>query len=572
MTCPACSASVPEGAATCPACDHELDRVGMGGPDDRAGTEGLDDVLVGGSDPQPDRAPARPSWLVFGGVAAAVLGVGAIAFAFFAGSPLGGAAYADRMPADAAAYVEVDVEWLLSDDTRNLLEAFGPAVEAATGEPLDADAIVDEALASFEGELVDTDLSFSEDIASWATGPVAVGVYPGDAEGGEQMALVVGGDDEDALDDLLDGIASSPDAGVSGTTQIAGVEFLVVDSEDDRLLVGRSGTDLVAASNDTIAETLVTGSGDTLDADASFNARLGELPADPAMLFAVDGDVITEQMSASEELGAMGVPGAGMGLLGGQVPPGWMAGAVVLSADEIRVEYVGATSDDIPTPTFDDELTAAFPGETVAFFRVGTLVQQLAAVFDTGMMSAMDDDLEAGAGFGIADVASVFSVDGAIAMWPSSEPELPVNAALVGVSDEEQSALVDRLAELAPSMGFEATPTDHGYSLAGLVHLGTRGTSTFLSTDEDLVAGPPEESFADGDLAARAGELVDGELQMALDMPAVIDLVDGLVAADDPEAADVLACLPLGVAASGIEVTDETMTSSFVIEIVSSDC
>ena len=53
----------------------------------------------------------------------------------------------------------------------------------------------------------------------------------------------------------------------------------------------------------------------------------------------------------------------------------------------------------------------------------------------------------------------------------------------------------------------------------------------------------------------------------ALDMPAVIDLIDGLVAAEDPDAAGVLRCLPLGVAAGGQTVSGSTVRHTAFVEI-----
>jgi hypothetical protein len=142
-----------------------------------------------------------------------------------------------------------------------------------------------------------------------------------------------------------------------------------------------------------------------------------------------------------------------------------------------------------------------------------------------------------------------------------------VNGALVGVSDEPQGGFVDRLADLAGTMGVTLTPVEGGYSFDGLVTLGTRDTLTLLTTDRDLIAANPEEAFPDGALYGRATELVDGDIVLALDLPAVIDLVDGLVGTEDPEAAELLRCLPLGVAAGGVDVSGELMKTTTFLEI-----
>ena len=56
--------------------------------------------------------------------------------------------------------------------------------------------------------------------------------------------------------------------------------------------------------------------------------------------------------------------------------------------------------------------------------------------------------------------------------------------------------------------------------------------------------------------------------QTGLLSTAVIDLVDGLIAmSGDPETAEAVACLPFGVAASGVEVDGADVSSTFVLEI-----
>jgi hypothetical protein len=54
---------------------------------------------------------------------------------------------------------------------------------------------------------------------------------------------------------------------------------------------------------------------------------------------------------------------------------------------------------------------------------------------------------------------------------------------------------------------------------------------------------------------------------LAVDTPALIDLVDGLIGMEDPEAAETLACLPIGVVAAGTEISGRDVRGSTVIEI-----
>lgn len=545
MTCPECSTTVSSDATVCPRCGHDL-------------TE----VVVGVD--RPAETSSRPPWLVFGGVAAAVLGLGAVAFGFLAGEPVGAATYTDRMPADAVVYIEVDVEQLTSDTAEGLIEAFDPVVEQATGEGIDLEAMLDEVLEGLDAELAELDLTFSDDIAPWAGGPVAAAMLDAGPDR-ERGAVVVGGDDPDALDAFLETVAANGGDAVTGTVDIAGTEFLTLDADGEQAVMGRSGTDLVVTTDVELATAIVTGEGETLDDVEGFTTQLERLPdADgAAFLFAVDADAATAGLESLDP--AMGGLGglSGFGSLN-TVGTGWAVGSVSLETEVVRVDSVATLGEDAPVPTSDENLTAALPAETVAFARFGPAVAQLETVFG-GIMG--DTDEEIAPGVSLADVFGIFSVDGAVGVWPSSEPELPVNAALIGVSDSNQSELVDRIADAAAMMGVPTTPSDTGYVIEGLVGLGTRDTYTILSTDQDLIAQAPADSLADGPLLARAGELVDGETQMAVDVAAVVDLVDGLVATEDPEAAEALACLPFGVAASASSLEDGIMSTSFAMEI-----
>ncbi|HJR92388.1 MAG TPA: hypothetical protein VJ938_08105, partial [Acidimicrobiia bacterium] len=509
----------------------------------------LVDVTIG-EQPAAPNAKRPPAWLVFGGVAAAVLAVGLTAWAMF--TPAGaGPEMLDRFPSDSLFFVEIDVADLMSDDSRALVEAFGPVVEAGTGEPFDLDTLIDDVMAEFDTRLGEFDFSFDEDIASWATGPVAFAALGGAEDIPDRFALLVGGDDASALDAFLAKTAALPGMEDLGTVEVGDATLHRMEFDDGTSgLIGRHGTELVVATDEEAATALVSpASGDTLADVSDVSTQVAELPGNAAAVFVVNG---AEASAAFGQLGGMRGAGSGASLTG------WTSGAVTTDRRGLRVDYVTALGE-TPAPSFSDGLTAAVPADTVAFLRLGTVIDQVETMLEVFPAS---DSLEEEIGVSLDEVLAVFSVDGGLAIWPSTDPELPVNGALVGVSDEPQGGFVDRLADLAGTMGVTLTPVDGGYSFDGLVTLGTRDTLTLLTTDRDLIAANPEEAFPDGALYGRATELVDGDIVLALDLPAVIDLVDGLVGTEDPEAAELLRCLPLGVAAGGVDVSGELMKTT----------
>lgn len=553
MNCPNCRQPVSSDAAICPNCSADLVEVTVG------------------EDQGPVDVPRarRPSWLIFGGVAAAVLAVGLTAWAVIrpanAGSEL-----ADRFPADALFYAEIDVAELTSADSRRLVEAFAPLIEAETGEPFDFDDLIDRALESLDSELGEFDISFDDDIASWATGPIAFAALPGPEEVPDRAALIVAGDDADALDAFLAKWAGFPTMDSAGTVDIGGVAFQRFTSEEGTNgLVGRDGTDFVLATDEEAAAALVAPpAGATLADVAEVSAQMEQLPGNAAAVFVLNGAEMTDSLAG---LGMGGFGGAGMlGLATGAVNTdsvlGWTTGAVTADARGVRVDYVTNLAD-TPAPTFSDDLTEALPADTVAFFRIGSVIDQVESLANSEMFAAMAESMQEETGVALDEILALFSEDGGIAIWPSTDPELPVNGALVGVAAANQKGLVDRLADLAGTMGLVATPVDDGYSFSGLITLGTRDNLTLLTTDGDLIAEAPVEPFTEGALFGRAADLVDGDLVFAVDLEAVIDLVDGFVGVDDPEAAEMLRCLPLGVAAGGVGVSGETVKATTFLEI-----
>src|SRR5690606_28371110 len=119
-------------------------------------------------------------------------------------------------------------------------------------------------------------------------------------------------------------------------------------------------------------------------------------------------------------------------------------------------------------------------------------------------------------GISLEQICSMFARDGAIAVWPSSDAGLPVNARLAALGDGDQSAAVDAIAAFAASMGGTISEAGWGYLIENLVGFGARGDLAVLSAQTELVEGPPAHSFAGSDLYREATGLVEGDLQLAL--------------------------------------------------------
>ena len=539
MKCSSCQAPVTGDQHTCPNCGSDLT-----------------DVVVGGEPVADTSRRTVPSWLAFVGVAAAVMAIGFGAWAF-TGSSAPVTSFASRIPAEAIGYTEIDVAELASDRARSFVEAFAPMIEEQTGEPFDFDSIADKALAQLESELGNVDLSFGDDIAPWASGKVAVGVLPPTDDIEERGVMIVSGRDADALDSFIAKLSTLPGVTNEGEQTLGDLTFAILTHEEEAFLVARSGTDLLVASDqDSAASLAATTTESSFARVPEVAERLERLDGEAAVVFAFNSAAVADE--------AIERSGGELGLNGMTV--GWTVGSASLTDAGLQFEWITESGENGP-PTFDPQVVEAVPADTVAFFRAGSLIQQLEQIAAGDGAAPMLGSFETELGFSVTDILSVFSRDAAIAIWPSTQPELPVNAALIGVSDSNQSALVDRIAALAPMMGLDSRPIDGGYSFMGLAALGTRQNLTLLTSDADLLSAPPANPFTDGVLYDKAQSLVGGDLVMAVDLPAVVDLVDGLVAVEDPEAADMLRCLPLGVLAAGVSVEGTDVHGKAVVEI-----
>lgn len=534
MNCPNCQQTVSEDAATCPNCGHELNPV------------------VVGSEPAEAAASRRPGWLVFGVAGVLVLALGVAAFALVGGNETASARYAGRFPADATAYLEVDLEVLTSGDVRSVIEAFQPLAELSGEEELDVDDLMDEMIGSVDEGLAEIDLTYADDIQSWASGVVAVAMFGDPAEFDESAAFVAAGEDPSALDEMLEKLSARS----SGTYEAGGSDFLILDEgSGEPLYLGRVGNDLVGGSSTELVDSMVAAEGETLADVEAFGRQMGALPAGGLLSFAIDNEAAV----AGSDMYPMTTD-----MFPGATPTGWTAFRLGVDEGNLRMDLAATTPEGIEMTGGDDTVLDAIPSEAIAFLRVGSLFEQYRTLADSEVTAGMEEMY----GIGLDQIFSLFARDGAIAVWPSSDPELPVNAMLAALGDGDQSATIDALADLASDMQTPATETDWGYLFEGLIGLGARDDFAILSTQTDLIVDAPSESFAGSDLYRRASELVSGDVQLALDVPAVIDMVDGLVAASgDPETAEVLSCLPFGTAAAGMESSGADVRSTFVLEI-----
>ena len=539
MKCSSCQGPVAGDQHICPNCGADLT-----------------DVVVGGESVADAPRRTVPSWLAFVGVAAAVIAIGLGAWAF-TGSAAPATSFASHIPAEAIGYTEIDVAELASDRARSVVEAFAPMIEQQTGEAFDFDSIADKALAQLESELDDVDLSFDDDIAPWASGKVAIGVLPPADDIEERGVMIVSGRNADALDSFIGKLSTLPGVTNEGEQTLGDLTFATLTHEDETFLVTRSGTDLLVASDrDSDASLATTTTESSFASVPEVAERLERLDEQAAVVFAFNPAAVADE-AIERSGGELGLNGMTMG---------WTIGSASVTDSGLQFEWITESGESGP-PTFDPQVVEAVPADTVAFFRAGSLVQQLEQIAAGDGTAPMLGSLETELGFSLTDILAVFSRDAAIAIWPSTQPELPVNAALIGVSDSNQSDLVDRIAALAPMMGIDSRPIDGGYSFMGLAALGTRENLTLLTSDPGLLSAPPANPFTDGALYDKAQSLVGGDLIMAVDLPAVIDLVDGLVAVEDPEAADLLRCLPFGVLAGGVSVEGTDVHGKAVVEI-----
>lgn len=541
----------PESADVCPSCGHDL-------------------AQPNGFDSEPFRAQAaappddkRP-WLIGAVVGALVLVIGGLSFALTKDQATG-AEFRDRMPADVISYIEIDIAQLLSDDSKLLVEQFGGMFEAATGENFDVDTIVQDVIDSLDAEFA-TDFSYQDDLASWASGSIAIGILAEDDILNPSFVVWVSGRDEAALSDFLgkvEGLAGAEGIELSRVT-VDGVDFYATPTYLDQgraAMVGQVGQDLLIVSSEATAESVLglTPEESLLNAEG-FSERIAGIPGDAIVTFASNG-TLGADLLGSAAVGAAPLPAHSSSL-------GWMVGSISVDSGNLRFDSAtGIDPDSGFVMSEDSPAFAEMPADSIVFARLNGIADGLRTlVYSVG--PDVDDEVEAITGITLDSILALFEVDAALAIWPSSEPEIPVGAAFVGVGGRDASPIVNQINELLfAEGGLNATTIPGGYWYENLVAFGARGPYTLVTTDRSLLAGTPAASLTSGSVYQEALDLIgSGYIPVfGADVDGVVDLIDGFI--NESEVLDALACNPVRFIAAGYQSDGKVARVVAVIEV-----
>lgn len=554
MTCKYCSNLVPAGVASCPHCGRDLRA-------DLVDSEIIEAV-------QAEKSSSRP-WLVGLGVGILVLVVGGVSFALFR-NPATVAAFSERMPADVTAYFALDVGQLVSAESKAVIEEFGGIVELATGEDFDVDTAFDDLLEEVEAEL-GPDLDYEEDIASWASGSIAVGVRLTEDYFDQSAVVWVSGRNEVALAAFVDKMEriAADEGVVTSRVAIGGVEFISSDMLDGGL-VAQVGSDLLMVTDESLAQEILALTPETsLREVPGFVERMALVPQNAIVTFASDASA-----ASTFGLGSVtGLLGFGPGMDDGttQEAPntGWTVGSFAVEDGNIRFDSVSGIDPNTAAEVSDDSpALSELPGDdAILFVRLAGIGQGLQDMAEM-LGPDIDNELEAATGLSVEQILSLFEIDAGLAVWPSSEPEIPVGAALVGVGTADAAPVVDRLNQaIMESGGVNATEVDGGYWYESLVAFGSRGPFTLISSDRSLLQASPAMSVAESEMYARARDLIGSGFvpSFGADIDGILRLVDGFV--DDPEILEVFACNPMRFIAGGSRVDGDLSRTVSIVEV-----
>ncbi len=554
MTCRYCSNLVPDGVTSCPHCGRELVA-------DHLESEIIEVV-------QSEKSAVRP-WMVGLGVGILVLVVGGVSFALFR-NPATGAAFSERMPADVTAYFTLDVGQLVSAESKAVIEEFGGLVELATGEEFDVDTAFDDLLAEVEAEL-GPDLDYKEDIASWASGSIAVGVRLTEDYFDQSAVVWVSGRDEAALAAFVDKMERiAAEEGVATyRVAIGGVEFISSDMLDGGL-VAQVGPDLLMVTDRSLAEEVLALTPETsLRSAPGFVERMSLVPQNAIVTFASDASA-AGNFGLGSVTGLLGfAPGIDDGTTQEAPNTGWSVGSFAVDNGNIRFDSISGID---PVAAFelseDSPALDELPGDdAIVFVRLAGIGQGLQAIAEV-LGPDVDAELESATGLTMEQVLGLVEVDAGVAVWPSSEPEIPVGAGFVGVGTGDAGAIVDQLNQvILESGGVSATEVPGGYLYEDLVTFGARGQFTLISSDRSLLQASPEISVTESELYARARDLIGSGYIPAFgaDIDAILRLVDGFV--DDPEILEAFACNPMRFVAGGSRTDGDLSRTVSIIEI-----
>jgi hypothetical protein len=177
-------------------------------------------------------------------------------------------------------------------------------------------------------------------------------------------------------------------------------------------------------------------------------------------------------------------------------------------------------------------------------------------------------EIEMMTGLTLDEILGLLEVDAAVAVWPSSEPEIPVGAAFVGVGSGDAAPVVDKLNDvILQSGGVNATEVAGGYWYESLVAFGSRGPLTLISSDRSLLESSPEESVSESALYARTRDLIgSGYIPgFGVDVDAILGLIDGFV--DEGQILEAFDCNPIRFIASGSRTDGDLSRTVSIVEI-----
>ncbi|MPZ53116.1 MAG: hypothetical protein GEU79_10370 [Acidimicrobiia bacterium] len=545
------------------------------GTDETLETSGIEDdggPLVG-DETEPENKRGRmwvPAAIV--GVVV-VLGLAAWLFIPRAAPPL---ALAERLPADAQIYAELDLEALGSDETKEFVDQVIPLIEGVTGEPVDSNELGEMFAAELEKGLGDVGLNFEEDISPWLSSRIAFGVSGIDPESfsAESMAemeeapeemvsevpnvvVIAAGKESAELDEFLtklDGALEESGAPAIETISIEGNDIRTFSDEEASAAYGRVGSDFVfsvAGPDEDPTALLTDPDAPTLGEDETFQSLMGEVPDGALIRWGVSGDLAA---SFTE----MSVP--------------WSGGYFDLVDGDLEIGSMSQIEDAESNPLSDlwgDEPVAAshIPADNSLFYlrfgAIGDLILQAVDMMgeQTPEMEQEISDFEAQSGFTLEEIMALFNTDSALALgWQGGSPT-PL-AALVAVGDGDPQAIIERLGAQFGSLDESIQQEENGYSMAGMGGLYWRDNATLAVFGQDVPTEMPEESLLDSEAYARASELVAGEVVFFLDIDAAVDLAAGQGAAIGMEVPPAITeCNPFHFAASGVETDGDLVRS-----------
>jgi hypothetical protein len=319
-----------------------------------------------------------------GAVGALAVGAGVVAGAFLLSSRAALGAGAAYVPADAAFYVELRVQPSDAQDAalRDLLGRF-PAIEG-----LDLDRPLGDQLAERMDEMLaadETEISWTEDIAPWFDGHVAVAVtdvsLDATISGGIPSAVVLlGVTDSAAANAAIERITDQVGAPSFTTTEHAGTTIHVASGETGAYAV--TSDQVILGSNEAAVATSLDAHADSSSslATAADTARLASaLPSDWLAFAAWDAtDLMTQALDAAA-VGGNEMSGAMRDLLEAQPLRGAMA--VTAGGDRISLDVAS----DAPGGTFaaengDRGLADEIPGDVVYYSDAPNVGAALAGV------------------------------------------------------------------------------------------------------------------------------------------------------------------------------------------------